>query len=177
MVFKWMVAAGMLAACPDSVKVHGFFAQYRADLPPDLAFARGALVVVCGKRTTFAEGFGRTVAGDSVNPNQTIFRAASNSKLIVATAVMQLADRGLWSVNDDVNRYLPPASRLEPLRRTRPVAIAHLLTHTAAGNRGQLLERGSRAGWLSRRSSLRRSIRRVRKAAHLRATRHDALEL
>src|SRR5262245_60108268 len=108
------------ASCPDSLQLHDFFAKYRAELPPHLRLARGALVVACEKRLTFGEGFGRTAAGDPVNPNQTIFRAASNSKLIVATAVMQLADGGLWSADDDVNRYLPPASRLAPLRGDGP---------------------------------------------------------
>jgi CubicO group peptidase (beta-lactamase class C family) len=91
---------------------------------------RGALVIVCGGRITFAGGFGRTAAGDTVDPNRTIFRAASNSKLFAATAVMQLVDRGLWTLDDDVNRYLPPAARLGPLGGA-PVTLAHLLTHTA----------------------------------------------
>ena len=118
-------------ACADSAAAHEFFVRYRKELPPNLMLNRGALVIVCGDRITFAEGFGRTAAGDSVDPARTIFRAASNSKLIAATAVMQLADRGLWALDDDVNRYLPPAARLTPLPRAGPVTLANLLTHTA----------------------------------------------
>lgn len=122
----------IVAQCPlDSTAVDGFFGRYRASLPPKLALQRGALVIVCGGRITFAEGFGRTAAGDIVDPNHTIFRAASNSKLFAATAVMQLVDRGLLTLEDDVNRYLPPAARLGPLLNAGPATLAHLLTHTA----------------------------------------------
>jgi CubicO group peptidase (beta-lactamase class C family) len=121
-------------ACPsDSAMDHRFLVAFRAALPKALAVVRGALVIVCDDRIVFMEGFGRTAAGDTVDPSRTLFRAASNSKLIAATAVMQLADQGLWRLDDDVNRYLPVDARLAPLSRSpgaRPVTLAHLLTHT-----------------------------------------------
>jgi CubicO group peptidase (beta-lactamase class C family) len=121
-------------ACPsDSAVDHRFFGAFRGALPKTLAVARGALVIVCDDRIVFMEGFGKTAAGDTVDPSRTLFRAASNSKLIAATAVMQLADQGLWRLTDDVNRYLPIDARLAPLSTSpdaRPVTLANLLTHT-----------------------------------------------
>ena len=131
------VSPGNGAVCPDSTAVDTFFAQYRRSLPPSLALQRGALVIVCGGRSAFAAGFGRTAAGDTVDPNRTIFRAASNSKLFAATAVMQLADRGLWTLDDDVNRYLPPDARLAALS-ARPACDARPPPHPYCRVRGQV---------------------------------------
>ena len=115
----------------DSASFHAFLTRYRAGLSSKLTLERGALVVVCHDSIVFLEGFGRTAAGDAVDPNRTIFRAASNSKLFAATAVMQLADSGLWKLDDDVNRYLPPAARLASRPSSGPVTLENLLTHTA----------------------------------------------
>jgi CubicO group peptidase (beta-lactamase class C family) len=64
-----------------------------------------------------------------VDPEKTIWRIGSISKVFTATAVVQLADRGRFRLDDDVNRYLRrvkvPATFAEPVRFT------HLLTHTA----------------------------------------------
>ena len=78
----------------------------------------------------YAIGYGTTQSGAPVDVNRTLFRAASNSKLITATAAMQLAAAGRWKLGDDVNRYLPAAARLDD-GYGRQVTIADLLTHTA----------------------------------------------
>lgn len=62
----------------------------------------------------------------------TIFRIASMTKPITATAVLMLQDAGKLSVDDPVERYIPEFARLknsrgEPARLT----IRHLLTHTS----------------------------------------------
>ena len=125
-------AAAPPALClTDTVAISTFVHRFIRDLPPTLAVPRGAFVLVCGGHPGYALGFGKTVAGDAVDPARTIFRAASNSKLIVATAVLQLVERGMWSLTDDINRYLPDSARLEAGRFQRPVTLDALLTHTA----------------------------------------------
>ena len=64
-----------------------------------------------------------------VDPEKTIWRIGSISKVFTATAVAQLADRGRIRLSDDVNRYL---TRLKvPSTFPEPVTVEHLLTHTA----------------------------------------------
>ncbi|HEX8903235.1 MAG TPA: serine hydrolase, partial [Longimicrobiaceae bacterium] len=64
-----------------------------------------------------------------VDPERTIFRIGSISKVFTATALMQLADRGEIGVREDVNRRLRDWKVPEPFGR--PVTAATLLTHTA----------------------------------------------
>jgi CubicO group peptidase (beta-lactamase class C family) len=62
-------------------------------------------------------------------PNETIFRIGSITKVFTATAVMQLADRGRISLNDDVNKYLNGFQ--VPATYPQPITFANLLTHTS----------------------------------------------
>ncbi len=63
-----------------------------------------------------------------VNPDKTLFRVGSISKLFTATAVMQLAEQGKLNLNDDVNQYLKQFKI--PNTYPKPIAFTHLLTHT-----------------------------------------------
>jgi CubicO group peptidase (beta-lactamase class C family) len=62
-------------------------------------------------------------SGAPVTP-QTQFHAASISKTLTATAILQLADRGQLAIDDPVERYLPAFAG-------SGITLAHLLTHTA----------------------------------------------
>ena len=130
LLFALGVGTAPVPACPDSADTERFLAQWIAALAPAERVPRGALVVVCGDRQRYAGGFGRTRGGAPVDPERTLFRAASNSKLVTATAAMQLVAAGHWRLGDDVNRYLPPAASLAD-GFGRQVTIADLLTHTA----------------------------------------------
>jgi len=89
-----------------------------------------AFVLVREGKIYFAKGYGfadrqhRRV----VDPERTLFRVASVSKLFTATAVMQLAERGRLHLHEDVNRYLK-GFQLES-NYPAPVTLANLLTHT-----------------------------------------------
>ncbi len=82
----------------------------------------------------FAKGYGfaNIEIETRVDPNKTLFRVASVSKLFTATAVMQLAEWGLIGLDDSVNKHL----KLFQLEDTypEPVTVAHLLTHTGWGS-------------------------------------------
>jgi len=74
-------------------------------------------------------GFGNIERLKRVDPETTIWRIGSISKVFTATAVVQLADRGRYRLTDDVNRYL---TRFKvPATFPEPVTFEHLLTHTA----------------------------------------------
>lgn len=61
-----------------------------------------------------------------VDPDQTLFRTGSISKLFIWTAVMQLVEQGRLGLDEDINSYLDftfPAAR-------GTVTMRHLMTHT-----------------------------------------------
>jgi len=89
------------------------------------------LVVVQRGKVAFARGFGlaNVERGTPVDPERTLFRVASVSKLFTATAALQLVERGALGLDDDVNQHLR-AFRI-PAAFGEPVRVRHLLTHTA----------------------------------------------
>ncbi len=94
----------------------------------DLAGA--AVAVVANGEVLTLRGFGSADAatGQPVDPNQTLFRMGSISKLITWTAVMQLVERGVLDLDADINDYLdfaiPPFGGL-------PVTLRQVMTHTS----------------------------------------------
>lgn len=90
----------------------------------------GAVVVVVRDgEIFFAKGYGFADLENQVPVTpDTIFRAGSISKLLTATAVMQLHERGLLDLHADVNTYLTRFQIESPF--SEPVTLHHLLTHT-----------------------------------------------
>ncbi|UZN02847.1 serine hydrolase domain-containing protein [Cellulomonas sp. S1-8] len=74
-----------------------------------------------------ARGFGEAdvAAGTPVDPDGTLFRVGSVSKMFTATAVMQLVEDGRVDLDTDVEQYTDLGLDLE-----HPVTLRHLLTHT-----------------------------------------------
>jgi CubicO group peptidase (beta-lactamase class C family) len=64
-----------------------------------------------------------------VLPEETLFAVGSVAKVFTASAVMQLAERGLLDLHGPVNDYLKDFQIGENC--SEPVTTAHLLTHTA----------------------------------------------
>ena len=56
----------------------------------------------------FAKGYGYADLKQKIPvlADKTLFRVGSISKLFVATAIMQLIEKGLLNLDDDVNKYL-----------------------------------------------------------------------
>ncbi|MEV0379450.1 serine hydrolase domain-containing protein [Nonomuraea sp. NPDC050643] len=92
----------------------------------------GAVAVVAGGRQVFAQGYGvaDVESGRPVDAARTVFSPASVAKLITATAVMQLVERGRIDLKADVNDYLT-TFKIENTYPGRPVTTEHLLTHSA----------------------------------------------
>jgi CubicO group peptidase (beta-lactamase class C family) len=89
-----------------------------------------AMIVVRDDQVLFQKGYGFADYGRTkpVDPNKTVFYAASLSKLFVATAVMQLVEAGQLAVGDDVNKHFRGFRLANSF--AAPVTIANLLTHT-----------------------------------------------
>lgn len=72
-------------------------------------------------------GFSNLEARNLVDPDKTLFRVASISKVFTALAAMQMVEAGKLDLNADVNTYLS-GFKLEQ-SYPMPVTIAHLMTH------------------------------------------------
>ena len=89
----------------------------------------GAVVVVVGPDGVIAKkgyGYADVEAATPVDPDTTLFRPGSISKLVTWTAIMQLAERGLVDLDADVATYLD----FEVPEGGKPVTLRDILTHT-----------------------------------------------
>ncbi|MBE9169756.1 serine hydrolase [Pleurocapsales cyanobacterium LEGE 06147] len=88
-----------------------------------------AISVVKDGKIFFAKGYGYANLEKKipVDANRTLFRVASLSKLFTATATMQLYEKGLINLDDDVSQYLE--FQLEN-PYPEPVTFARLMMHT-----------------------------------------------
>lgn len=99
------------------------YALHRAGIPG------GVIVVVKDGKLLFAKGYGYADVKTKtpVNPNTTLFRPGSVSKLFTWTAVMQLVQAGKIDLDVDVNKYIdftiPPFDG-------KPVTMRNLMTHS-----------------------------------------------
>jgi CubicO group peptidase (beta-lactamase class C family) len=72
-------------------------------------------------------GFDDIASGRKVDPERTLFRIGSISKLFTWTAVMQLVERGELDLDRDVNAYLDFKI---PSYKGTPITMRHLLTQS-----------------------------------------------
>ena len=90
----------------------------------------GAVVVVVKDGAVFfAKGYGYADVETfkPVDPETTLFRPGSVSKLFTWTAVMQLVEQGKLDLDEDVNTYI---DFVIPDTFEQPTTLRHLLTHT-----------------------------------------------
>src|SRR5919206_2949990 len=91
-----------------------------------------AMAVIKGDHVQWAEGFGladlRTRRPAAA---RTIYLWFSMTKIVTATAVMQLVDRGRLDLDGAAADYLPEHARLLRPVGQPPVTIRHLLGHSA----------------------------------------------
>ncbi|PPF62741.1 serine hydrolase [Clavibacter michiganensis] len=92
-----------------------------------------AVSVVADGRVLTARGYGLADTGTEgaparpVDPDRTLFRVGSVSKVVSATAVMQLVEEGRLDLDADVQQYLD----FDLDTPEGAVTLRHLLTHTA----------------------------------------------
>lgn len=110
--------------------------------------AVGASLVLCapgGARDVFCFGHARLKPRVPVTQN-TCFRVASVSKLVMSFAALSLMESGLLDLDGDISQYLGYAVR-SPHAPDIPVTMRMLLTHTAGiSDGGPYGTRGMQAG-------------------------------
>src|SRR5438034_10359887 len=88
------------------------------------------VVVVKDGAVLLQKGYGYSDVGKRkpVDPERTLFRPGSVSKLFTWTAVMQLVEQGKLDLDADINTYLD--FKIPP-RQGAPVTLHNLMTHGA----------------------------------------------
>ncbi len=116
--------------------VDGFFEQ--SAIKESLAGA--ALVVVKDGKVLLKKGYGYSDVDKKVpvDPDRTVFRIASISKVITATAVMQLAEQGKLDLNQDIAAYTGDVQI--PNVTGAPLTMKHLLTNSTGFDYGDTSE-------------------------------------
>jgi len=91
--------------------------------------AGAVVVVVKDGNVLLQKGYGWSdlAARTPVDPEQTLFRPGSVSKLFTWTAVMQLVEQGKLDLDADVNTYLDFTI---PPRDGQPITLRNIMTHT-----------------------------------------------
>lgn len=124
-------AAAQRSALPsDSAALAAFADDFFAREMAERRIPGAVLVIVQGDQVVLSRGYGYADldARLPVDPERTLFRIGSVSKLFTATAAMQLIERNRLSLHADVNTYLRSFSL--PHDFEQPVTLHHLLTHT-----------------------------------------------
>jgi CubicO group peptidase (beta-lactamase class C family) len=119
------------AAAWDPNELRGFVDGVMAAQQKAQHFAGAVVVVVRGGQVILQSGYGYAdfVERKPVDPERTLFRIASNSKMFVWTAVMQLVEKGMLDLHTDVNKYLKGFQI--PATFPQAITLEHLMTHTA----------------------------------------------
>ena len=92
----------------------------------------GAVVtVVKDGEIFFAKGYGYAdyESRKRVDPERTLFRIGSVTKLFVWTSVMQLVEEGVLDLDTDINEYLTGFQI--PDTYDEPITLKHVMTHSA----------------------------------------------
>lgn len=107
-----------------------FVDHFFAEQMPRLHIPGAVFTLVKDGKIYFSKGYGyaNLKRHTPVDPDRTLFRLGSVSKLLTATAVMQLAEKGKFNLNDDINPYLKQFKLKK--KHQQSVTFANLLTHT-----------------------------------------------
>lgn len=123
-----------LSASPASIKpdeLAAFVDSFMAERMAEERIPGAAFVFVQNGRVLLSRGYGLANVAEQqrVDPDSTIWRVGSISKVFTATAVMQLVDRGKVDLDTPVETYV----RRIAIPRTYPdpVTVRQLLDHTA----------------------------------------------
>src|SRR4051812_14917171 len=106
------------------------------------AHVGGAAIAATADGVLYESGFGAKSAGGDPVPADQLFRIASMTKAMTTAGVLQLAERGAFSLDDPIASVVPEAADLQvldgfdgddPILRAPASAptIRQLLNHTA----------------------------------------------
>ncbi len=114
----------------DSTEINAFMDGIVKATIEERNIAGATLIIVSNGKTVVKKGYGYADIDNQikVNPDSTLFRIGSISKLFTWIAVMQLVEQGVYDLDTDINEYLE--SFKVPDTFSEPVTIRSLLSHT-----------------------------------------------
>jgi CubicO group peptidase (beta-lactamase class C family) len=119
-------AACTQAIDPQAIKVGRQLDSYM-QMQVDRNHFTGTVLVAQNGKLLLTKGYGYANAEwETANTLRTKFRVGSLTKQFTATAIMQLREHGLLSLQDSVCEYLQPC-----VEAWKPVTLHHLLSHTS----------------------------------------------
>ncbi|HXH06935.1 MAG TPA: serine hydrolase domain-containing protein [Vicinamibacterales bacterium] len=123
-----LAAAAVPTGLPAREDLQAAFARLAEEARSRAGAPGLSAAVVIGDRLVWSSGFGRaSVEHDVPATASTVYRIASISKPIAATAVLQLVERGRVGLDEDIRKYLP----FFPDKGGMTITVRHLLTHTS----------------------------------------------
>lgn len=113
----------------DPAELESFIDDYLAEQMTAYQVAGTAVSVVQNGQVILSKGYGYADVENQipVDPETTVFRIGSISKLFTWTAIMQLAEQGKLDLNADINTYLDFTI---PNTFSAPITLNHLMAHT-----------------------------------------------
>jgi CubicO group peptidase (beta-lactamase class C family) len=155
LLYKWKFISFLFLEESNIMSVNqGLSAEQRAVVRRAMAEAGipGAAVAIVHRGLVVAEGFGYANLAEKtpVTPDS-LFPLASVSKSFTATAVMQLVEEGLLSLEEPVVRYVP-WFQVADGDASRQITVRMLLNHTSGLGRTRHLDPDAGASYSSRRA-------------------------
>lgn len=122
----------------DPAELEAFVDGLMAVMLEELHSAGAVVAVVSGGEVFFRKGYGYAdwKAREPVDPETTLFRIGSVSKLFVWLSVMQMVEQGLLDLDVDVNEYLDFEI---PATFEKPITLSDIMAH-AAGFEDRVIE-------------------------------------
>ena len=116
----------------DPTELEAFVDGIMATHLKDKHIAGATIAFVVDNKPFFAKGYGYAdvAAHKQVDPESTMFRVGSVSKLFTWTAVMRLVEEGKLDLDADINKYLAGSDFQIPETYPEPITLRHLLSHT-----------------------------------------------
>ena len=97
------------------------------------------IALINENQTIWVSGVGNDKPNHPASEN-TMFRTASVSKMIVAIAILKLQEEGKLKLSDKIKDIIPEIQFENPWESTDPVRIVHLLEHTSGWDEIHLVE-------------------------------------
>ena len=99
----------------------------------------GVVTLMKGGKIVFSKGYGYQDVDKQipVNPDKTLFRPGSISKLFTWVSVMQQVEKGNLDLDADVNEYLK-TFQIADTWPGQPITLRHIMSHTAGLEDGGL---------------------------------------
>lgn len=124
------IMSSQLQGPTDPIEMEAFMDNLLKKEIDENHIAGAAVAVVKDGKLFFDKGYGYANLENNipVDPEKTLFKIGSVTKLFTWTAVMQLVEQGKLDLDADVNTYL---DFRVPDTYPQPITLRHLMTHTA----------------------------------------------